>query len=344
MKDQKKIKCVVWDLDNTLWDGVLLEGDKVKLKPGIKDVIETLDQRGILHSIASKGYYEDAIQKLREFELNDFFLYPEINWNAKSQSVSRLQKNLNIGMDTLLFIDDQPFERDEVKREHPDITCMEAYQYRKLPSHSRLNPEFITPDSSRRRFMYLEDQKRKEDENSYRGPRKEFLESLDIHLFITRAKEGDLERAEELTVRTNQLNATGKTYSYEELKKYMKSNDHILLMCEMKDKYGSYGKIGLALVEIFEECFYIKLLLMSCRVMAYGVGTVLLSHIMQEAKKAGKKIKADFKHTGRNRVMYTTFKFANFKEILAAKSGMIVMENDLSFIQKFPSYVNVTVQ
>jgi FkbH-like protein len=344
LTEQKEIKCIIWDLDNTIWDGILLEGDDLKLKPGIDEVIKTLDQRGILHSIASKGSYDDAMEKLSEFHLNEFFLYPEINWNAKSKSIESIQKKLNIGMDTLMFIDDQPFERDEVKGEYPEVTCIDSSEYLALPSHPRLNPKFITRDSKHRRLMYIGDQQRKIDENNFQGPRKEFLKSLSINLIISKAKEGDLERAEELTVRTNQLNATGKTYSYDELKIYMHSENHMLIMCEMNNRYGAYGKIGLSLVEISEDYFHIKLLLMSCRVMAFGVGTVLLSHIMHEAKKMKKKLRADFRSTGRNRMMYATFKFANFKEVQTDESGMKLLKNDLSLIQEFPNYINVFYQ
>ncbi|KAA3607729.1 MAG: HAD-IIIC family phosphatase [Candidatus Scalindua sp. AMX11] len=340
----KKIKCIVWDLDNTLWDGTLLEGDDVKLKTGVSEVIKTLDQRGILHSIASKGNYNDAMLKLSEFQLDDLFLFPEIGWDSKSQSIAKIQKNLNIGMDTLIFIDDLSFELDEVKSVHPQVTCIKASQYLNLPSHHLLNPKFITRDSSRRRLTYIEDQKRREEERDFKGPRKEFLASLDIHIQISEAKDDDLKRAEELTVRTNQLNATGKTYSYDELKLLMDSKNHKLLICEMNDKYGAYGKIGLSVVEIFKDYFYIRLLLVSCRVMSIGVGTVLLSYVMHEAKKFGKRVKADFRHTGRNRMMYITFKFANFKEILVDESGTIVLEKDLSSIQEYPSYINLTIK
>jgi hypothetical protein len=78
--------------------------------------------------------------------------------------------------------------------------------------------------------------------------------------------------------------------------------------------------------------------------MSFGVGTVLLSHIMQQAQKSGKKVRADFIHTGRNRVMYVTFKFAGFKELMEDEFGTIVLENDLSSIQEFPPYVNVTLR
>jgi FkbH-like protein len=344
MKERKEIKCIVWDLDNTIWDGVLLEGDNPVLKPGIVEVIKTLDQRGILHSISSKGNYEDSMQKLKEFQLDEFFLYPEIGWCAKSQSIENINKNLNIGMDAIMFIDDQPFERDEVKSKHIEVTCMEATRYLDLPSHPYLNPRFITRDSKRRRLMYIQDQKRKKDESIFKGLRKDFLASMDIHLIIRDGVEEDLKRAEELTVRTNQLNATGKTYCYDELQMYLKSGNHRLMVCEMGDKYGSYGNIGLALIEIFEDCHHIHLLLMSCRVMSLGVGTVFLTHILKEALKDGKRVKADFRHTGRNRMMYITFKFANFKEVMADASGTITLENDLSTINKFPPYINIVIK
>jgi predicted enzyme involved in methoxymalonyl-ACP biosynthesis len=112
----------------------------------------------------------------------------------------------------------------------------------------------------------------------------------------------------------------------------------------MKDRYGAYGKIGLALIEITEEYFYLRLFLTSCRVMSLGIGTVLLSYIMKEAKKSDKKLRADFINTGRNRMMYVTYIFANFKKVESTDCGGIVLENDMSVIQEFPSYINVSVR
>jgi FkbH-like protein len=340
---EKEIKCVVWDLDGTLWDGVLSEMDSVTLKPGIEEVIQILDARGILHSIASRNNYDDAILKLKEFGLDSYFLYPRIDWNAKSVSIAKVCSDLNIHMDAIMFIDDDPMELDEVKSEHPDVTCLDASQYNTLVAHPRLNPRLVTEDSKQRRWMYLSDIRRKKDEESYKGPKKEFLASLRMQFIISHAKEEDLRRAEELTVRTHQLNTTGRTYSYDNLRMFISSPKHRLLICEMNDKYGSYGKIGLALIEMTEDCFHLRLFLMSCRVMSRGVGTVLLSYIMQEAKKAKKRLKADFKDTGRNRMMHITFAFANFRKTESDDSGNVVLENDLSVIQEYPSYIDVQV-
>ena len=86
-KNNKEVKCIVWDLDNTIWDGILLESGDVKLKPGIENIIKEFDSRGILHSIASKNNYDDAMEKLKQFNLDKYFLYSQINWNAKSSSI-----------------------------------------------------------------------------------------------------------------------------------------------------------------------------------------------------------------------------------------------------------------
>lgn len=338
------IKCVVWDLDNTIWNGVLSEGDDVALNPRIKEILEQLDQRGILQSIASKNNYDDAMRKLKEFEIDRYFLYPQIHWEPKSKSVGIIQQSINIGMDTLLFIDDQPFELDEVKSVHDSINCVHVDQYTELLSHPSLTPAFITEDSKKRREMYLQDIQRKQEEESFTGTNEEFLKTLDMKFIISEAQEDCLKRAEELTVRTNQLNSTGRIYSYDELNYFRNSHDHKLFVCELTDKYGSYGKIGIALVEITETHWHIKLLIMSCRVISRGVGTVLLTHIMQQAQLANKRLLADFKNTERNKMMYVSYRFSNFKEVSKEEDGFVILENDLTQIQKFPPYIKVLVQ
>lgn len=338
-----EVKCVVWDLDNTIWDGVLLEDHTVTLKPGILEILETLDDRGILHSVASRNNYEDAIEKLAELGIAHYFLFPQINWNAKSSSVGKIQKDLNISIDTFIFVDDDAFEREEVSSVHPEVMVIDARDYRSLLGHPRLNPKFITRDSKRRRLMYLEEQKRRTEEESFKGPAEQFLAKLEMVLSIHEACEADLQRAEELTVRTNQLNATGRTYSYDELFEFMRSQNHLLLVAELIDKFGSYGKIGLALIEKTAATWHLRLLLMSCRVQSRGVGSVLMTHIMNECKAAGALLHADFKQTNRNRMMYITYKFSNFVESANDGKGNIEFSNDLTQIQPFPPYIEVRI-
>ena len=336
----QSIKCVVWDLDNTLWDGVLLEDGQISLRSDVVNVIKTLDCRGILNSIASKNEHAAAMEKLEQFGLNEYFLYPQINWNSKAASLREIARSINIGIDTLAFIDDQAFEREEVAFSLPEVLCIDTTDVPRLLDMPEMNPRFITEDSQQRRLMYLSDKARNKAEQEFVGPSEAFLATLQMTFTITPAKEEDLRRAEELTVRTHQLNTTGYTYSYEELNEFRQSDTHKLFIASLDDRHGTYGKIGLALVECLVDVWTIKLLLMSCRVMSKGVGTIMIHHIMNLAKKAGVPLRAEFVANDRNRMMYITYKFGGFKEVEKV-GNFIVFENDLSSIQPFPDYVQV---
>jgi len=339
---KKSIKCVVWDLDNTVWDGVLLEDECVSLRNQVVEIIKTLDSRGILQSIASKNDAAQAMAKLQEFQLHEYFLYPQINWNSKSSSFQEIAKSLNLGIDTFAFIDDQLFELEEVNFSLPEVLCINAGELAHLLDMPEMNPHFITKDSKIRRLMYISDIVRNNSEKSFVGTQEEFLATLNMTFTISSAQEEDLQRAEELTVRTNQLNTTGYTYSYDELNHFRQSDRHKLLIASLDDKYGSYGKIGLILVECQELVWTIKLLLMSCRVMSRGVGTIMLNYIMTLAKNNNVRLRSEFLSNDRNRMMYVSYKFAGFQEI-AKQGDLQILENDLTRIQPFPEYVKVKI-
>src|SRR5436309_16001842 len=123
---KQSIKCVVWDLDNTVWDGILLEDSTVTLRPHVVEILKTLDARGILHSIASKNDHATALAKLKEFGLDEYFLYPQMNWNSKAANVQSIVTSINIGMDTVAFMDDDPFEREEIRHSLPEVLVLEG--------------------------------------------------------------------------------------------------------------------------------------------------------------------------------------------------------------------------
>ena len=121
-----RVKCVVWDLDGTIWDGVLLEDDDVTIRPHVVAAIRQLDEVGILHSISSKNDYDLAMARLEQADLAEYFLYPQISWNPKSDSIRRIASSLNIGIDALAFVDDQEFELAEVGHALPDVLRVRA--------------------------------------------------------------------------------------------------------------------------------------------------------------------------------------------------------------------------
>lgn len=338
----RQIKCVVWDLDNTIWDGVLLEGDEVRLRPGLRHVVETLDQRGILHSIASRNDSQLALATLRRLGLCGYFLYPQIDWGSKSSSIRNVAKALNISLDAVAFVDDEPFERDEVASELPDVLCLGPRSIPTLLERLEFIPRFVTAESAQRRQMYLADSRRVKVAEEFVGPKSEFLRSLGLRFEIARAQEPDLQRAEELTVRTHQLNTTGRTYSYDELNALLSSDRHLLLIARLTDRLGDYGTIGLAVVEKDSRTWVIKMLLFSCRVTSRGVVVVLINHLKRLARDAGVRLLADMVPTKRNRVMYLSFIMNSFT-ILEGNEQGIRLEADLGKIPDDPSYVETSV-
>lgn len=336
----KSIKCVVWDLDNTIWNGILSEDNNIELKEEAIAAIKELDNRGILQSISSKNEYLPAMKKLKEFGIDKYFLYPQINWEAKSDSINKIQKLFNFGIDTIAFVDDQDFEREEVSFSIPEVLCIDAANISEILNMEEMKPKYITEDSKQRRQLYMNDIERNSDEESYKGPKEDFLKTLDMKFIIELAKEEDLKRVEELTIRTHQLNSTGTVYSYDELVELINSDNYDVFVAQLDDKYGEYGKIGISVIEKKQGSWNIKLLLMSCRVMSKGVGAVMLKYIMKSAAKENVKLYADFIPTDKNRIMYITYKFAGFKENMN-ENGFVRLEGDLERTGEYPDYLTI---
>lgn len=340
MKKFDGIKCVIWDLDGTIWNGTLLEDANVALKHGILDIIEALDSMGILQSVASKNDHDVAWPMLQSMRIAQYFLYPQINWAGKADSVREIGMRLGIGLDSLAFIDDRIEERDEVRYFLPQVATIDAADSGNLLALLGLQGGTPTSDARERRRMYQADIARSAAEESFAGKRDAFLLTLDMRLTIGPAAKDDLRRVEELTLRTNQLNATGRTYPFEELEAVAHSPAHLLLVAKLEDRYGSYGTIGLTLVEKQSAIWTIQLLIMSCRVISRGVGTVLIGYLLRRAASARVRLRADFLHTGRNRQMYMTYKFSGFNELPGAPDP-VVLEHDLSRIDPYPKYICV---
>ncbi len=335
-----RIKCIVWDLDNTLWSGTLSEDPEVVLKPEVPFVLSTLDGRGILHSIASRNHYGSALAALRRFGIADYFLYPQINWEPKSSSLARILERLNIGADAVAFVDDDPYERDEVRFSLPGILCLDGQAVHSvvdLPETANPSP---TAESRNRRSLYRAEARRREAEDAFAGPKEEFLATLAMVFTIGSAREEDLRRAEELTNRTHQLNTTGVAYTQAQLLRFLGSPDHDLVLGRLEDRYGAYGTVGLALLEKRPALWRIKLFLMSCRVMTRGLGSALLHHIRQEARRCGVRLEAEMVENDRNRMMYAALKFSHFAETGRVGNG-VLLENDLAETPLFPAYLKI---
>lgn len=359
---RNRIKCVVWDLDNTIWDGVLLESSSVPpLRPHVRHVIDALDQRGILQSVASRNEPGPALAALVEHGLDHYFLYPQIGWGAKSQAIGAIAERLNIGIDTFAFIDDQPFERDEVVSLHPAVRTFSESGLERLLDLEDFTPLHVTADAKNRRVMYQRDAMRTQAQDEFKGPQDAFLRTLGLSLVLKPAREEDLQRAEELTLRTNQLNTTGVAYSADKLRELIASGEHQVIVAELEDKYGAYGAIGLLLISMKTAQWCVELFLMSCRVMSRGVGGVILTALRRTCRERQIQLAARFRHTDRNRSMFVTYRFAGFRERVdavdaeadARQAAQEILQhdaqttellfNDLAKIPAMPDYMQLHI-
>ncbi|MBO7788659.1 HAD-IIIC family phosphatase [Burkholderia pseudomallei] len=336
------IKCVVWDLDNTLWQGVLSEGDELRLVDSAVDAIKALDERGILNSIASRNDEALAMKKIDSLGLHEYFLYPEIGWGTKSEALTRIAASLNIGLDTLVLVDDDAFERAEVTASCPDVRGFAFESAESLLRDLGVSDMRPTAESRERRLMYLRDMRRQRAETDFTGPRHEFLKSLNMEMRIWHATADDLMRVEELVQRTNQLNSTGRLYSYQELMDIASSGVHSLLLARLSDRFGDYGTIGVALCEKSKPRWNLLLLLMSCRIMSRGVSSVMLNFVIDMAAQHKAELTAVFRDTGRNQAMFMAYKMAGFVECEGSGDERIFLAP--SGVQPFPSYVSISYE
>ncbi|WP_327004485.1 HAD-IIIC family phosphatase [Dactylosporangium sp. NBC_01737] len=317
------MKCVVWDLDDTVWSGILAEGGGAELRPRLAEILTALDERGVLHSIASKNEPQRAMARLRELGVADYFLYPQISWQPKSELVQAIAKALNIGLDTLLFVDDSPFERAEVAHVCPQVRCVDAADLHELLALPGLAAA-VTPESRNRRLMYRQEETRRAYEETFEGPRNDFLATLGMRLTIAPATVDDLLRAAELSQRTHQLNTTGLTFSADELAALLPRADQALLTMSLEDRFGSYGTIGIVLLGLDDNEWRIRLFLMSCRVMGRNIGGAVLAYLAQQASTHGRILTADFLPNDVNRPMYMVYRLAGFVETGDGGSGELV--------------------
>lgn len=325
VKKGKKLKCLVWDLDNTLWKGVLVEdgANKIILNENIKEILMELDNRGILLSIASKNNEADVLEVLNNFGILNYFLYPQISWNPKSQSIFNISKQLNIGLDSIAFIDDQPFEREEIKSSLPDVTVIKADNYLNL-----LNlPEFdvpITEESKKRRSMYREQINRNEYLESFGGDYFKFLKDCKIKLFLRDMNSENINRVFELAQRTNQMNFSGRRYQKSELSEIMNSNSLHSYVISCEDNFGSYGIVGFCLLDPIQPRLID--LTFSCRVQSKRVEHAFLSLILSKyISSTNKDFYANYSKTEKNKPSGKVFYDLGFEE-KSVKDGVTSLQ------------------
>lgn len=276
---KKKVKCVVWDLDNTIWDGVLIEDsiEDIRLKPGIREILESIESRGILNTIASKNNDESALNALEYFGIKDFFVNPQISWNPKSIGLQKIANDFNFSLDTVLFVDDSDFELAEVSNALPQIRAINAKNYQSILSlQEMLVP--VTSESKKRKEFYLTEIDRKSTEIGFDGDYFHFLKQCDIVLEIVSLQKEHIPRIYELTQRTNQMNFSGNRYVMEDIDRIYNDSDLDAIVLKCRDKFGDYGIIGFSVIKKAENRLID--LMFSCRIQSKRVEHAFFTFVL----------------------------------------------------------------
>ncbi|MBW3558997.1 MAG: HAD-IIIC family phosphatase [Proteobacteria bacterium] len=300
-------KVVVWDLDETLWTGTLVEDGAagVRLRPEAVEAVHALDARGVLQSVASKNDAAEALAALGRFGLTDFFLHPQIGWGPKSAAVAEIARALDLGLDSFVFIDDQPFERGEVAAAHPAVRLLPHTAVAGLLEQPFLDLP-ITAESGRRRALYQAEAARRTAAAALRTESGgdeaylQFLRSSGIELRVAPLTAADVERVYELSQRTNQLNFTGAKYAREEAAALSRPRAGLAcLTLRCADRFGDYGLIGFTVLDL--QAGVIDAFFMSCRVQRKRVEQAAFDYVLRTFADHGhSQARARFVETERN--------------------------------------------
>jgi FkbH-like protein len=307
------IKCVIWDLDNTLLTGVYLESadQPPGADPVLAGVLAELSGRGILQAIASRNPPE-AGQYARQVTGHAFAAI-QCAWGAKSASVAAIMTELDLTADAVAFVDDDALERAEVSFAQPGMLVLAPQDMADAVTWPQFSPPVVTDEARRRGELYLQRRARQEEAQAFGGSRDDFLRYLRTRVVIGPAGQADVPRLHELSVRTHQFNSAGTQVSETEFAALLSSGWHQVITVRLSDKFGDDGLVGACVLAVGAaggsggratgteplaaheststrpdpDAWDVPLLMMSCRAMGRGVIEALLAWVCRAAKASG---------------------------------------------------------
>jgi FkbH-like protein len=326
-------KCLVLDCDNTLWGGIIGEDGLhgIALGPDwpgrefveFQKAILELYEQGIILAVNSKNNEADVLEVFRRHPhmvlKEEHFAALKINWQAKPDNMQQLAQELNIGLDSMVFVDDNPAERQLMRQVFGQVKILDlpanpALYAKTLRETSFFTKAALSEEDRQRGQMYAAQRRRTELQKSAVSL-EDFLKSLEMVCTIHKAGLMDVKRAAQLTQRTNQFNLTGRRYTDADIKAMLDSPDWNVYVLGLKDKFGDNGTVGLALVEKQVDSWRIDTFLMSCRVIGRQAEDALIDFICRDAVSSGAAfLKADYVKTAKNALVADFWDKLNFRK------------------------------
>ncbi len=326
-------KCLILDLDNTLWGGVIGDDGIENIKIGGYGVgksyynfqkwIKKLKNRGVILAVCSKN--TDNIAR------EPFLNHPEMvltiddisvfvaNWDDKVNNIIKIKNILNIGYDSMIFLDDNPFERNLVRENIKEIKVPELPKNPEdyldyLCSINLFETNVISKEDKKRTIMYQNEATRSESKNQF-SDLNEYLESLNMKSKIDLFNSFNIARISQLSQRSNQFNLRTIRYTEDEVLSLSKSNNHFCFSYSLEDKFGHNGIISVVIIEKLNKALFIDTWLMSCRVLKRGMELFILNNIVEIAKKNNfDTILGEFIPTKKNVIVKNHYKDLGFKK------------------------------
>lgn len=334
-------KCLIMDLDNTLWGGVIGDDGINNIQIGdlgagkaytdLQMWAKQLKERGIILAVCSKNTEEIAKEPFIKhpdmvLKLQDIAVFAA-NWETKVDNIKYIQSILNIGLDSMVFIDDNPFERNMIKEMIPQITVPDLPEdpAEYVPYLRRLNLFETTSysgEDSKRTKQYQTEAKRVEFKKSFESVNG-YLESLNMISEVESFKEFYIPRIAQLTQRSNQFNFRTIRYTEEDIERMKSSDEYLTLYFTLEDKFGDNGLISvLILKKKDKETLFIDTWIMSCRVLKRGMEDFVINNLVELAKKQGyTKIIGEYIPTPKNKLVKDLYKECGFSKIETDDDG-----------------------
>lgn len=328
-------KCAILDLDNTLWGGVIGDDGLAGIEIGelgkghvytnLQRWLKQLKEYGIILAVCSKNDEAIAKEPFEKHEemvlgLEDISVFVA-NWSDKASNIKMIQESLNIGMDSIVFLDDNPFERNLVKEkcpgiEVPDLPEDPALWLSFLQNQNYFDTVSYTGEGSDRTKLYQAEYERRRQQQCFESI-DDYLKSLMMEGVASPFEPLKYPRIAQLTQRSNQFNLRTVRYTEDEIQRIAEDDHYLTLYFMLKDKFGDHGLVSVVIMEKrTEEELFVDTWLMSCRVLKRGMEEYIINHMIQTARDNGfKKVCGEYIPTPKNKMVKDIYEQMGFSRI-----------------------------
>ena len=355
-------KCLVLDLDNTLWGGIIGEDgiDGIKLGPeypgkayvDFQKAVLNLYNRGIILAINSKNNESDVWNLIENHPSmvlrKKHFASSRINWQDKATNMLEIANELNIGMDSMLFMDDSEFECAYVQQNLPEVFTVQLpkdnpFAYRNILLSLCVFDTLSYSEEDKKRGELYQAQVKREQLRKQVQSLDDFYRSLEMELIIRFAEPKTIPRIAQLTQRTNQFNTTTRRYSEGDIQRFAESLRYNVYSLQLKDRFGDNGIIGVCIVDKAEKQWHIDTFLLSCRVIGRTVETAFLAYLCKQAREAKiEEIRGEYIPTSKNEPVKDLFQRHGFDKVSDNNGKSVWKLNPNTSAPSIPEWIKIT--